>query len=121
MQVHNKQSLIEIRRALRQEATPAEKLLWQELRNGKLNGLKFKRQHSIGNYIVDFYCASIRLIIEVDGEVHLTDYQKQRDISRDENLTEMDFKVLRFTNTEVSKNIDFVKKEILNVAFKTSS
>ncbi|HEY0029441.1 MAG TPA: DUF559 domain-containing protein [Bacteroidia bacterium] len=68
MEVHNKKSLLEIRRALRKEATPAEYILWQHIRNGKLSGLKFKRQHSIGNYIVDFYCASKRLIIELDAK-----------------------------------------------------
>jgi len=66
MEVHNKKSLIEIRRVLRKEATPAEDFLWQQLRSGKLGGIKFKRQHSIGNYIVDFNCASARLIVEVD-------------------------------------------------------
>ena len=113
MQVHNKKSLLEIRRALRAGSTPAEECLWQEIRNGKLNGLKFKRQHSIGNYIVDFYCASKRLIIELDGEVHNTKDQQEKDKLRDLNLTEMDFKVLRFTNDRVLYNIEQVKNTIL--------
>ena len=78
MEVHNKKSLEEIRRALRQKSTKAEDFLWQEIRNKKLNQLKFKRQHSIGNYIVDFYCASKRLVIEVDGKVHPLSDQKKR-------------------------------------------
>ncbi len=113
MQVHNKKSLLEIRRALRVKSTPAEECLWQEIRNGKLNGLKFKRQHSIGNYIVDFYCASKRLIIELDGEVHFTKDQQEKDKLRDLNLTEMDFKILRFTNTQVLFDIEQVKNTIL--------
>ncbi len=122
MQVHNKKSLKDIRRTLRKNATEAEDQLWQEIRNGNLKDIKFKRQHSIGNYIVDFYCASKRLIIELDGEVHDSDYQKKKDKSRDENLFEMGFKVLRFRNKEILLNIDYVKEEILKCSNeKTSS
>jgi very-short-patch-repair endonuclease len=113
MQVHNKKSLLEIRRGVRAQSTTAEDCLWQEIRNGKFNGLKFKRQHSIGNYIVDFYCASKRLIIELDGEVHFTKDQQEKDKLRDLNLTEMDFKILRFTNTQVLFDIEQVKNTIL--------
>lgn len=112
MEVHNRKSLKEIRRNLRQESTPAEDFLWQHIRNRKLNQLKFKRQHSIGNYVVDFYCASKRLIIEVDGAVHALPDQLEKDKSRDENLIEMGFKILRFSNEEVLLNINFVKEEI---------
>lgn len=113
MQVHNKKSLLEIRRKLRQESTPAENFLWQQLRNGKLNDLKFKRQHSIGNYIVDFYCASKRLIIEVDGKVHQTKEQREKDQFRDANLMDMGFRVMRFTNEDVLFSIELVKDKIL--------
>ncbi|HEY0029438.1 MAG TPA: endonuclease domain-containing protein [Bacteroidia bacterium] len=111
MEVHNKKSLLEIRRALRKEATPAEYVLWQHVRNGKLNGLKYKRQHSIGNYIVDFYCASERLIIELDGEVHTTKDQQEKDQFRDENLRDMGFTVLRFTNQQLLSDVDEVKNK----------
>lgn len=114
MQVHNKKSLKEIRRNLRQESTIAEDFLWQHIRNRSLNQLKFKRQHSIGNYIVDFYCASKRLVIEVDGEVHFFSDQKEKDKTRDENLLEMDFKILRFSNEAVLLKINFVMQEIIN-------
>jgi very-short-patch-repair endonuclease len=116
MQVHNKKSLKEIRRSLRQESTKAEDFLWEQLRNRKLDELKFNRQHSIGNYIVDFYCASKRLIIEVDGNVHLLPEQKEKDQSRDENLKEMGFKILRFSNEDVLFKIDVVKQEIIKHA-----
>lgn len=78
-----------------------------------MNQLKFKRQHSIGNYVVDFYCASKRLIIEVDGEVHTLSDQRKKDKLRDENLLAMDFKILRFSNVEVLLKINFVKQEIM--------
>lgn len=113
MQIHNKKSLKEIRRNLRQEATKAEDILWQELRNRQLEQLKFTRQHSIGNYVVDFYCATKRLIIEIDGGVHLLPEQKEKDKSRDENLKEMGFKILRFSNEAVFLKTGFVKEEIL--------
>lgn len=113
MDVHNKRSLLDIRRALRANSTPAEEILWEEIRNRKLNGLKFKRQHSIGNYIVDFYCASKRLIIELDGEVHNTEDQKEKDKHKDQNLTEMNFRVLRISNSQVLNDIETVKSLLL--------
>ncbi len=113
MDVHNKKSLLDIRRALRANATPAEEVLWEVIRNRKLNGLKFKRQHSIGYYIVDFYCASKRLIVELDGEVHNTDDQKEKDKHRDQNLTEMNFRILRIPNSKVLNEIEEVKKLLL--------
>lgn len=113
MDVHNKRSLLEIRRSLRANSTPAEEILWEEIRNRKLNGLKFKRQHSIGNYVIDFYCASKRFIIELDGEVHNTPDQKEKDQQRDQNLTEMNFRVLRITNSQVLNEIEEVKKLLL--------
>ena len=115
MQVHNKKSLEEIRRNLRQESTPAEEFFWQQLRGSKLNGLKFKRQHSIGNYVVDFYCASKRLIVELDGEVHNTKEQKEKDKHRDENLAEMNFNILRFTNEDVLLNFQSVINKIIGI------
>jgi very-short-patch-repair endonuclease len=114
MQIHNKKSLKQIRRNLRQEQTVAEYILWQNLRGSKLGGLKFKRQHSIGNYIVDFYCATKRLIIEVDGAVHLEKEQKQKDEERDANLLEMGFKILRFSNTQIIAELEHAKEQILN-------
>jgi very-short-patch-repair endonuclease len=112
MNVHNKKSLEDFRRNLRANSTEAEQVLWQVLRNSKL-GIKFKRQHSIGNYIVDFYCASQRIIIEADGGIHLRPDQIEKDQHRDENLRDMDFKILRFTNDQILDDIELVKAEIL--------
>lgn len=111
MKIHNKKSLLDIRRDLRKSSTEAEQILWEYLRNNKL-GVKFKRQHSIGNYIPDFYCASKRLIIELDGAAHTEKEQKEKDEERDKNLKEMNFSVLRFLNSEVETNIDSVIKKI---------
>jgi very-short-patch-repair endonuclease len=106
MNVHNKKSLESIRRDLRQRSTKAEKILWPELRSRRFEGKKFKRQHSIGNYIVDFYCSSSRLIIELDGEVHQNKEQQITDAFRDENLKDMGFKVLRLSNDLIIHDIN---------------
>lgn len=114
MRVHNKKSLKVIRRELRQSSTFAESVLWGRLRGRKFEGLKFNRQHSIGNYIVDFYCASKKLIIELDGAVHEYADQKEKDEFRDENLKDMGFIVLRFKNAQIIDEFELVKEKILN-------
>jgi very-short-patch-repair endonuclease len=114
MRVHNKEYLLKYRRNLRIRETNAETIFWQHVRNGKLNGLKFKRQHSIGNYIVDFYCASEMLVIELDGSVHNSKEQKEKDQLRDKNLREINFKILRFKNQEIFTDMDNVKQRIIN-------
>ncbi|GAB3194214.1 very-short-patch-repair endonuclease [Pontibacter aydingkolensis] len=81
--------------------TPAEKELWGLLRKRRLGSCKFRRQHSIGNYIVDFYCASEKLVIEVDGSVHDTPEAIANDKVRDETLQNLGYKVVRIRNSEV--------------------
>lgn len=118
MKAHNKTSLKDIRRDLRLESTPAEEVLWQKLRNRKFLKLKFKRQHSVGNYIVDFYCANPRIIIELDGSVHSEKEQKLKDNHRDSNLKGMGFIVLRFSNNEVLNDSKNVLMQIENIIGK---
>jgi very-short-patch-repair endonuclease len=92
-------------RTLRQDATIAENKLWQKLRARGINGRKFVRQEPIGPYVVDFVCRSQRLIIEVDGGQHASD---PRDAIRDKWLTSHGYRVLRFWNNDVIKNIEGV-------------
>jgi very-short-patch-repair endonuclease len=99
---------------LRMDLTEPEKLLWQELRAGKLNGLKFRRQHPIFNYIADFYCHSEKIVIELDGPLHEMEWQNDYDTRRDKVIESMGIKILRFKNDEVLTDIDLVKKKILN-------
>lgn len=120
MDVHNKKSLLEIRRTLRIKSTKAEQIFWREVRNRNLFGLKFKRQHSIGNYIVDFYCASERLIIELDGGVHDTIEQREKDHHRDKNLLEMGFKTLRIPNDIIEHDIAKARQLISDSITKKS-
>jgi len=81
--------------------TIAEKILWQKLRNNQVNGLKFRRQHPVDIFILDFYCHERKLAIEVDGGIHIQIDQKEWDENRTFELNELGIKVLRFTNDEV--------------------
>jgi very-short-patch-repair endonuclease len=88
-----------------------EVLLWQRLR-GQATGLKFRRQHPIGNYIADFYCSSLKLVIEVDGEAHNQGKNPQRDLRRDSFMEENGYKVLRIAASEILKDANNVAASI---------
>lgn len=103
-------------RELRQEATDAEKLLWAELRNRKLNGLKFRRQHPLDKFIVDFYCNEKNLVVELDGGVHDEKINKDYDDARTVMLAGLHIIVLRFKNEEVINDMQGVLKKISDVA-----
>ena len=96
----------------RKNPTNAETLLWQCIRDRQL-GLKFRRQHAIGDYIADFICLEISLIIEVDGEYHNSEEQQEKDTIRTKYLNEQGFYVLRFTNNEVINQTEWVLKRII--------
>lgn len=89
------------RRQLRQQSTPAEKVLWHQLRDRRFHNLKFRRQHTIGKYTVDFYCEELKLIIEVDGKVHDNLGQANYDHERDELLKSLGNVVYRVDNDSV--------------------
>lgn len=94
-------------RALRKNMTDVEQLLWYKIRSRQLQNFRFRRQHPIGQYIVDFICLETKLIIELDGSQHVED-QKNNDSIRDLWLTQQGFKVLRFWNNDVLSNMDGV-------------
>ena len=96
---------------LRQNMTPAEKILWERLRAKRFKGLKFRRQQVIEGFIVDFYCHFLRLVIEVDGEIH--NKQKEYDLERDRIITAKGLTILRFTNQQVIENIEVVLQAII--------
>lgn len=100
-------------RELRQPLTPAEASLWRLLRNRNL-GFKFRRQHEIEFFIIDFYCAEVRLCIEIDGESHLEKAQQEYDAARTEYLELIGHTVIRFTNYDVRFNIGAVMQDILD-------
>jgi very-short-patch-repair endonuclease len=99
-------------RELRTNMTRAECVLWEAIRNGKLNGFKFRRQHPINNYIADFYCHKVRLIVEVDGGIHKIGENKEYDKDRTFELEKFERSIIRFTNDEVLNNIDNVLYQI---------
>lgn len=101
----------ERRVGLRKKPTPAEDMLWQKLRSGQLS-LRFKRQYSVMNYVVDFYCPKIKLAVELDGPVHET--SKKYDSYRTEYLNSLGIKEIRFRNEQVENDIGLVLKEIKN-------
>ncbi len=110
--IHNKKSLLENRRTLRNNPTGAEKVLWRYLKGSQQANHKFRRQHSVGNYILDFYCPEELLAVELDGANHFTEEGKGNDKERDEFLASLNIKVLRFENKQIFENIKEVLGEI---------
>ena len=98
--------------SLRETLTEAEVYLWQRLKSNQFHGLKFRRQHPIGIYIVDFYCHQHKLIIELDGEYHNTLEQVEKDQERTDFLSFQGLRVIRFTNEQVLTEIDTVLEKI---------
>lgn len=111
-QIHTRKELKEYRRFLRGNMTGAEAFLWNCLKAKRLEGRRFTRQHSIGNYIVDFYCASEKLIVELNGEVHTNSVAEEKDLKRTKYLEGLGYKVLRFENKMVFDFLPSVLKDI---------
>jgi very-short-patch-repair endonuclease len=101
--------------SLRETETYPEKKLWEALKNKKLDGLKFRRQHPINRFVVDFYCHKYKLVIELDGSVHENEEVKARDIERENELKTYGLNILRFTNTEVISNFVGVLSKIREI------
>ncbi len=91
---------------LRSNMTSAEELLWNKLKGKQVLGLRFRRQHPVSKYIVDFYCHSAKLVIELDGKIHLA--KKEQDKERTKEIEELGLLIIRFQNEEVEKKIDEV-------------
>ena len=106
-------------REMRHKPTEAENLLWQKLRNCQLSGYKFRRQHNIERFIVDFYCAEANLVVEVDGPVH--QYQKNEDEIRQQYIESQGLKLIRFTNDAVLNDMEQVLKQIAKYLVNLSS
>jgi very-short-patch-repair endonuclease len=108
--IMNKPALNDRRKELRNQGTPAEAALWNLLKGKQICNLKFRRQHSVGNYILDFYCPSVRLAIELDGDSHLM--KSEYDEQRTQFLNENQITVLRFENRVVFENAEQIYREI---------
>jgi len=103
-------NLTPLARSLRQHATDAERVLWQQLRGRRLGGYKFRRQMAIDPYIVDFVCLDAKIIVELDGGQHLE--QQKQDQERTHYLESMGYRVLRFWNHEVLAEMEAVLEQI---------
>ena len=108
----NRPELKALRKDLRNHATPAEAVLWKMLKGRQLHGRKFRRQHSIGRYILDFYCPEAKLAVELDGDVHADPLRWEADTRRQQELEERGLRVARFSNSEVLKTPDLVAEAI---------
>ena len=104
--------------ALRNQMTEAELMLWEALREKRLDGFKFRRQHPVNKYVLDFYCHRAKLAIELDGKYHEEDTQRFYDADRTNNLEELGIRVIRFQNEEVLEKLDDVLKGIRKEVMK---
>ncbi len=100
------------RKDLRNKSTSAEAELWKYIKGKQLEGRKFRRQHSINNRIVDFFCSAEKIIIELDGDSHGDSHRTYEDVDRDKVFNDMGYKVIRFENRFVFEDIEWVKEEI---------
>jgi very-short-patch-repair endonuclease len=99
-------------RSLRKEQTPEEAIVWEQLRNRKFMNLKFRRQHDIEGFIIDFYCHELRLAVEIDGRIH--DKQKDYDELRQELIASKGIKFVRVTNDEVNSDVNVLLDRIMS-------
>jgi very-short-patch-repair endonuclease len=108
--------MLERAKKLRREMPPAEKILWKHLKGNKLNGLHFRRQQIVHGYFADFYCHQHELIVELDGDIH--EFQKEYDAEREEYLIALGFRIIRFTNEEITRNLEGVLQKIVDACKK---
>ena len=113
-EIFNKSFQLDRRRSLRQNSTFAERKLWSYLRMGQLDNVKFRRQFGVGPYVVDFYCPSAHLVIEVDGDSHGTEEALLNDEKRQREIEGLGIRFLRFTDQEVMESIEAVIDKISN-------
>jgi len=111
-------TLTRLARTLRTDSTDSERLLWSRLRRKQVLGVQFFRQRPLGNYIVDFYAPTVRLVIEVDGSQHFLESQTEYELKRTTFLESHGLRVLRFTNLEVLQGLNMVMEEIWQVVDK---
>jgi very-short-patch-repair endonuclease len=110
--IYNRQVDNEKRKKLRKNMTKAEAILWREIKDKKILGYKFRRQFGIGAYVVDFYCPSLKLVIEVDGVTHCTEEEKEYDRQRQTEIEQFNINFVRFTNPEIYDDLYNVLEKI---------
>ena len=116
--IYNKVSEKEKRRELRKKSADAESFLWEYLKNGKVEGIRFKRQYSVERFVLDFYAPKLKLAIEVDGPIHDKKEQAEHDEMRSDFLLNTGIKFIRFKNEEIQNNIFKVIERIKKIVNK---
>jgi len=111
--LYNLKTLTKTRKFLRSQPIKAEWLLWSKLK-GKQTGYKFRRQYSVGHYIIDFYCPELKLAIEADGATHSSDKELVYDKNREEYIKKFGIKIKRYNNSEIFNNLEMVASDIKN-------
>ncbi len=111
--LYNRTSEKEKRQKLRKNMTKAEKIIWQKIRDQQLEGYKFRRQYSVAEFILDFYCPKLKLAIEIDGESHFQATAIEYDQARQTFIEATGIRFLRFTNEDVDQNLDGVLETIV--------
>lgn len=107
-----KPDLFRLAERMRRNPTEAENILWKHLKKFRSTGFIFRRQHPINFYIADFYCHKLKLVIEVDGEIHETEQAREHDDGRTGHLEHFGIKIIRFTNDDVIRSEELVIKQI---------
>jgi very-short-patch-repair endonuclease len=110
--LYNKTSEKDKRQSLRNNMPPAEQLIWARLKGKQINNCKFRRQYSVGAFVIDFYTVEIKLAIEIDGDSHFGDGAEVADRARQSLIESSGIRVLRFTNRQVSEELDAVIEAI---------
>jgi very-short-patch-repair endonuclease len=111
---YNKSAMKQRRKTLRKNLSKAEAIMWNHLSRRQMNGYKFRRQHSVDQHVIDFYCPELKLAIEIDGDSHFMSGVEVQDKIRQEYIESFGIKFLRFTNEDVYKNIDGVCQTVYN-------
>jgi very-short-patch-repair endonuclease len=117
-------AIFKLAKKLRKEETEAEKILWTRLNKNQMMGLQFRRQHPINKFIADFYCAKIKLVIEVDGSIHDIPENQAYDTGRSEVFNDFGISVIRFTNeqiiNEIDRTINIIEENVKNLLAESS-
>src|SRR3989344_7522844 len=113
--LYNQSVQREKRRTLRNQIPQAEKLLWEQIRNKQIKGIKFRRQFGVGKYVVDFYSPQLKLGIEIDGNSHFNKSSKYNDIRRQRYLNSLGIKLIRFTNFVIYHNSEIVIQKLSTI------
>jgi very-short-patch-repair endonuclease len=115
--LYNKTSEKDKRQSLRNNMPPAEQLVWARLKGKQIGNCKFRRQYSVGVFVIDFYAVEIKLAIEIDGDSHFTDGAEVADRERQSSIESSGIRFSRFTNRQIYEELDAVVEEISRIVY----